>query len=155
MPTAGEKAPQFTLQDDQRRKVKLSDFRGKKLVLYFYPRDLTPGCTKEACGFRDDLSKLQRKNVEVVGVSTDTVDSHQRFRDTHDLNFRLLSDPDHQVAERYGVWKEKNMYGRKSWGVKRTTFIVDEEGRIAHVFGKVDTASHSKDVLDRLEKLGN
>jgi peroxiredoxin Q/BCP len=153
MPAVGEKAPSFNALDADGKKVKLSDFKGKKVVLYFYPRDLTPGCTKEACGFRDDLPKFDSKDVAILGVSSDDEASHRRFRETHDLNFTLLSDPQHELAETYGVWQEKNMYGRKSWGIKRTTFIIDEKGRIAHVFGKVDTANHSKDVLKVLDKL--
>src|SRR5262249_49729317 len=108
------------------------------------------GCTKEACGFRDDLAKFARKDVAVLGVSADGVQSHQKFTEKYDLNFPLLSDTDHKVAELYGVWQEKNMYGRKSWGIKRTTFIIDEQGKIARVFGKVDTSSHSHDVLEAL-----
>lgn len=153
VPKAGDKAPDFTLQNDQGNKVKLSDFKGKKVVLYFYPRDMTPGCTKEACGFRDDLSALRDKNVEVLGVSTDSVDSHEKFREKYSLNFPLLADPEHKVADKYGVWQEKNMYGKKSWGIKRMTFVIDENGKIAHVFGRVDTATHSQDVLKVLDKL--
>lgn len=153
MPAVGEKAPQFKAPDADGKTVKLSDFKGKKVVLYFYPRDLTPGCTKEACGFRDDSPRFNKKDVVILGVSTDDEASHRKFREAHDLNFTLLSDPEHELAESYGVWQEKNMYGRKSWGVKRTTFIIDEQGKIAHVFGKVDTANHSKDVLKVLDKL--
>jgi peroxiredoxin Q/BCP len=149
----GDKAPQFSLPDADGKKIKLSDFKGKKVVLYFYPRDLTPGCTKEACGFRDDMPTFNKQDVVVLGVSTDDPKKHQQFRETHELNFTLLSDVDHAVADKYGVWQEKNMYGKKVWGMKRTTFIIDEDGRIAHVFGKVDTAAHSKDVLKVLDKL--
>jgi peroxiredoxin Q/BCP len=154
IPAVGDLAPQFTLQDTQGRKIKLSDLKGKKVVLYFYPKDLTPGCTKEACGFRDDLTKFEKKDITVLGISADDVKSHQRFTEKYDLNFPLLSDPEHKVAELYGVWQEKNMYGRKSWGIKRTTFVIDEEGKIARVFGKVDTSTHSQDVLEALKKLG-
>jgi thioredoxin-dependent peroxiredoxin len=153
MPAVGDKAPQFNVADADGKKVKLSNFKGKKVVLYFYPRDMTPGCTKEACGFRDDLPNFHKKDVVVLGVSTDDEASHRKFREAHKLNFTLLSDPEHELAESYGVWQEKNMYGRKSWGVKRTTFVIDEQGRIAHVFNKVDTANHSKDVLNVLEKM--
>ena len=153
IPSVGDRAPQFTLQDTQGRKVKLADLKGKKVVLYFYPKDLTPGCTKEACGFRDDLAKFEKKDVAVLGVSADGVESHQKFTEKFGLNFPLLSDPDHKVAELYGVWQEKNMYGRKSWGIKRTTFIIDEEGKIARVFGKVDTSNHSQHVLEALKNL--
>jgi len=153
IPSVGDRAPQFTLQDAQGRKIKLADLKGRKVVLYFYPKDSTPGCTKEACGFRDDLTKFEKKDVAVLGVSADDVSSHQRFTEKYDLNFPLLSDPDHKVAEMYGVWQEKNMYGRKSWGIKRTTFVIDEEGKIARVFAKVDTSTHSQDVLEALKKL--
>jgi len=153
VPAVGDRAPQFTLQDTQGRKVKLADLKGKRVVLYFYPKDLTPGCTKEACGFRDDLPRFEKKDVAVLGVSADDVKSHQKFTEKYDLNFPLLADPDHKVAEMYGVWQEKNMYGRKSWGIKRTTFIIDENGKIACVFGKVDTSSHSQDVLEALKDL--
>jgi peroxiredoxin Q/BCP len=153
IPSVGDRAPQFTLQDAQGRKIKLADLKGRKVVLYFYPKDSTPGCTKEACGFRDDLTKFEKKDVAVLGVSADDVSSHQRFTEKYDLNFPLLSDPDHKVAEMYGVWQEKNMYGRKSWGIKRTTFVIDEEGKIVRVFAKVDTSTHSQDVLEALKKL--
>ena len=153
VPSVGDRAPQFTLQDTQGNKVKLADLKGKKVVLYFYPKDLTPGCTKEACGFRDHLPRFDKKDVAVLGVSADDVKSHQKFTEKYDLNFPLLADTDHKVAEMYGVWQEKNMYGRKSWGIKRTTFIIDEGGKIARVFGKVDTSSHSQDVLEALKAL--
>ena len=153
VPSVGDRAPQFTLQDAQGRKVKLADLKGKKVVLYFYPKDLTPGCTKEACGFRDDLARFEKQDVAVLGVSADDLQSHKKFTEKYDLNFPLLADPDHKVAEVYGVWQEKNMYGRKSWGIKRTTFIIDESGKIARVFGKVDTSSHSHDVLEALKDL--
>ena len=154
LPKIGDKAPDFTLQDDKGKKLKLGDYKGRKVVLYFYPRDMTPGCTKEACGFRDDLSRLKKQNVEVLGVSTDGTETHGKFREKYELNFPLLADVDHKVADKYGVWQEKNMYGKKIWGMKRTTFIIDENGRIAHVFGKVDTARHCQDVLMVLDELG-
>ena len=154
MISVGEKAPPINLKDTDGRTVKLSDFKGKRVVLYFYPRDLTPGCTQEACGFQADVSKIARKNAVVVGVSTDDEKTHQRFREKYDLSFTLLCDIDHKLAEAYGVWQEKNMYGRKTMGVKRSTFIIDENGRIAYIFGKVKTAEHSKEVLDTLDKLG-
>lgn len=111
------------------------------------------GCTKEACAFQADSTKIQRKNAVVIGVSTDDEKSHQRFREKYDLTFPLLSDPEHKLADAYGVWQEKNMYGRKTWGVKRTTFIIDEQGRVAHVFNKVNVAEHSKEVLEKLDQL--
>ena len=153
MISVGDKAPQINLKDADGKTVKLSDFKGKRVVLYFYPRDLTPGCTKEACGFQADAAKIQRKNAVVIGVSTDDEKTHQRFREKYDLSFPLLCDTDHTLAEAYGVWAEKNMYGRKTMGVKRTTFIIDEQGRVAHIFNKVSVAEHSKDVLAKLDEL--
>jgi thioredoxin-dependent peroxiredoxin len=154
MVSVGKKAPQFKLKDDNGDTVKLSDLRGKRVVLYFYPRDLTPGCTVEACAFRDDLAEFEKRNAVVLGVSTDSTSSHQRFREKHNLTFPLLSDEDHQVAESYGTWQEKNMYGRKMWGIRRSTFIIDEEGRVAEVFDKVKPDRHTREVLDALDKLG-
>ena len=151
MPSVGEKAPQLKLKDEQGRAVKLSDFRGKRVVLYFYPRDLTPGCTKEACAFQEDLAEFEKRNAVVLGVSTDDARSHRRFREKYGLGFPLLTDAEHETAESYGVWLEKNMYGRKMWGIKRTTFIIDEQGRISHVFNKVSPAEHSREVLDALD----
>jgi peroxiredoxin Q/BCP len=153
MPKAGDKAPAFSLKDGEGRTVRLSDLKGKKIVLYFYPRDMTPGCTKEACSFQADLPKFQRKDVVVLGVSTDDARSHQKFSEKYGLKFPLLSDTDHATAERYGVWQEKNMYGKKVWGMKRKTFIIDENGKIAHVFNKVTPDIHGKEVLDALAKL--
>lgn len=153
MLSPGDKAPQLKLKDEQDRAVKLADFRGKKVVLYFYPRDLTPGCTKEACAFQEDLAEFEKRNTAVLGVSTDDARSHQRFREKYGLGFPLLTDAEHETAESYGVWQEKNMYGRKVWGIKRTTFIIDEQGRIAHIFNKVSPAEHSREVLDALDNL--
>ena len=151
MPSLGDKAPQFKLKDEEGRAVKLADFRGKKVVLYFYPRDLTPGCTKEACAFQEDLAEFEKRNAVVLGVSTDDARSHKRFREKYGLQFRLLTDAEHETAESYSVWKEKNMYGRKMWGIKRATFIIDEQGRISHIFDKVSPAEHSREVLDVLD----
>ena len=133
MISAGDKAPQINLKDTDGHNVKMSDFKGKRVVLYFYPRDLTPGCTQEACGFQADLAKIQKKNAVVLGVSTDDERSHERFREKYNLAFQLLCDTEHKLAEAYGVWQEKNMYGRKVWGVKRSTFIIDELGKVAHI----------------------
>jgi peroxiredoxin Q/BCP len=149
----GDKAPPLKLTDDQGRAVKLANYQGKKIVLYFYPRDLTPGCTKEACAFQSDLAEYDRRNAVVIGVSTDDARTHERFRDKHGLQFTLLTDADHQTAESYGVWQEKNMYGRKVWGIKRSTFLIDERGRIARVFDKVSPAEHSREVLQALDEL--
>jgi peroxiredoxin Q/BCP len=143
----GDKAPAFSLKNTEGKTVKLSDHKGKKVVLYFYPRDMTPGCTKEACGFRDDYSLLKKRGVEVIGVSGDDQSSHQKFTEKYSLPFTLLSDPDHTMMEEYGAWGEKNMYGKKSMGVLRITYIIDENGKIAHIFKKVKTDTHSQDVL--------
>ena len=149
---AGDKAPAFSLKNAKGDTVKLSDFKGKKLVLYFYPKDMTPGCTKEACGFRDDFAQLKKRGVEVVGVSADGASSHQKFADAYSLPFTLLSDPDHSTMLSYGAWGEKNMYGKKVTGVLRSTFLIDEDGRISHIFRKVKTDTHSKDVIAVLDK---
>ena len=143
----GGKAPAFSLKNAAGKTVKLSDFKGKKVVLYFYPKDLTPGCTTEACGFRDDYSLLQQHGVEVIGVSADEVASHQKFVEKHSLPFPLLSDPNHTMIEKYGAWVEKSMYGKKYWGVARITYVIDEEGRIAHAFPKVKPDGHSQEIL--------
>ena len=149
----GEKAPAFSLKNTEGKTVKLSDFKGKKLVLYFYPKDMTPGCTKEACGFRDDFAQLKKRGVEVVGVSADDQALHQKFTEKYSLPFTLLTDADHAVMDKYGAWGEKNMYGKKMMGVLRSTFIIDEEGRIAHVFKRVKTDTHSQDVLKVIDEL--
>lgn len=147
----GAKAPAFNLTNTEGRTVKLSDFKGKKVALYFYPKDMTPGCTTEACGFRDDYAELQKLGVEVLGVSGDEQKSHQKFTEKYSLPFTLLSDPTHEMMEKYGAWGEKSLYGRKYMGVLRITYIIDEEGRIAHVFEKVKTATHSKDVIAAID----
>jgi thioredoxin-dependent peroxiredoxin len=153
IPEVGDKAPTFKLNNAEGKTVKLADFKGQRIVLYFYPKDDTPGCTKEACGFQADLQPLAAKNTAVIGISADSELSHQKFAGKYGLTFPLLADPNHEVADAYGVWQEKNNYGKKYWGIKRTTFIIDEKGKIAHVFKKVDTATHSRDVLAVLEKL--
>ncbi len=140
-------APKFTLEADDGSKVRLADLRGQTVVLYFYPKDDTPGCTKEACEFRDHNAKLDKSGAVVLGVSPDSVESHKRFREKYGLGFRLLSDPDHKVAEAYGVWQLKSMYGRKYWGIARTTFVINEKGRIARIFEKVKPAGHAAEVL--------
>ena len=147
----GQKAPDFTVMNDKGEKVKLSDYKGKKIVLYFYPKDDTPGCTKEACAFRDGISKIKAKGAVVLGVSPDSVESHKKFRDKFELNFPLLADTDKKVVETYGTWKEKSMYGRKYMGVERTTFIIDEQGKISHIFPKVKVGEHYDEVLEALK----
>jgi thioredoxin-dependent peroxiredoxin len=149
----GDKAPAFSLKSTDGSTLKLSDFKGRKLVLYFYPRDMTPGCTKEACGFRDDFPVLKRRGVAVVGVSSDSQASHQKFTEAYSLPFPLLSDPDHSMMEKYGAWGEKTMYGKKVTGVIRSTFVIDEEGKIAHIFRRVKTDTHSRDVATVIDNL--
>ena len=143
----GDTAPGFTLLNDQGDEVSLSDFQGKKVVLYFYPKDNTPGCTKEACSFRDDHSQFLLKGAAVLGVSPDTQTSHLKFKVKFNLPFQLLSDPDHRVAEMYGSWGEKKAYGRTYMGIIRSTFVIDETGHILKVFPKVKPAEHAKEVL--------
>ena len=150
MLTEGTIAPDFQLLADDGREVRLSDYRGKKVVLYFYPKDNTPGCTTEACSFRDGHSELVAAGAVVLGVSPDSVKSHVNFKTKFDLPFALLSDPDHQVAELYGAWGEKKMYGRTYMGIMRSTFIIDEEGVIVKVFPKVTPKDHSQQVLQAL-----
>ena len=151
MPQVGDKAPSFDLATFPKGRVKLSQFKGKQnVVLYFYPRDDTPGCTKEACGFRDDIGNFQSEDTAVLGVSTDTVESHQKFAEKFSLPFPLLADEDHAVAEKYGVWVEKNMYGKKSMGIQRATFLIDKTGKIAAVWPKVKVDGHIREVLKSL-----
>lgn len=150
----GSEAPEFTLPADDGSRVKLKDLRGGPVVLYFYPRDDTPGCTKEACAFRDRRKDLVKAGAKVFGVSTDDVTSHVRFRDKYELNFPLLADIDHKTAEKYGAWREKNMYGKKSWGVQRSTFLIDAEGIVRKVWKKVSVDGHDQQVLEALAKLG-
>lgn len=130
--------------------VRLSDFKGQKVVLYFYPKDDTPGCTKEACSFRDGMSAIKQRGAAVLGVSVDPVKSHEKFKTKYRLNFPLLSDADKKVVQAYGVWKEKSMYGRTYMGTERTTFIIDEKGKIAKIFPKVSVDGHLDEVLAAL-----
>jgi peroxiredoxin Q/BCP len=146
----GTTAPDFTLDTDGGGEVTLSDYRGRNVVLYFYPKDDTPGCTAEACSFRDDYSELLAAGAVVLGVSPDTVNSHGKFKLKFELPFALLSDPDHRVAELYGAWGLKKMYGREFMGIIRSTFIIDEEGVILKVFPKVRPKNHSQEVLAAL-----
>jgi len=143
----GLPAPEFSLNDDEGRTRVLSEFKGTKVVLYFYPKDDTPGCTTEACNFRDDYGAYVDAGITILGISPDSVKSHQEFREKYKLPFSLLADEDHKVAEAYGVWDKKKFMGKEYMGVLRTTFIVDEKGRIAHVFEDVKPADHSKEIL--------
>jgi thioredoxin-dependent peroxiredoxin len=149
----GAKAPAFTLASDAGKKIKLSDFHGSPVVLYFYPKDDTPGCTKEACAFRDASVELTRLGAVVLGVSADSVESHARFRDKFALNFPLLSDEEHGMCEKYGAWREKNMYGKKSMGIQRSTYLIDREGKIARVWKRVSVDGHDAEVLEALREL--
>ena len=149
----GKKAPDFTLPADDGGKVKLSSLRGKPVVLYFYPKDDTPGCTKEACSFRDRKDELAKLGVAVLGVSADSVESHERFRDKFQLNFPLLADPDHKVAEKYGAWREKVRFGKKSMGIQRSTFVIDAEGVLRKVWKSVQVDGHDAQVLAAVEEL--
>jgi peroxiredoxin Q/BCP len=149
----GDKAPDFTAKDDKGNTVSLKDLRGKKVVLYFYPKDDTTGCTKEACDFRDNLARIKRKDAVILGVSPDNVKSHAKFKTKYELTFPLVADDEKKIVEAYGVWKEKSMYGRKYMGVERTTFIIDENGKIAKIFPKVKVAGHAEEVLAALKEM--
>jgi len=151
MPAIGEKAPGFSLLDSTGRTVNLKDFRGKKIVLYFYPKDQTPGCTKEACSFNDRIAEFRKHGAVVLGVSADGVESHAKFAERYGLRFPLLSDPDKKVIKAYGVWKKKSLYGKEFMGIERTTFVIDEDGLIQAVFPKVRVEGHSEVVLDALK----
>jgi peroxiredoxin Q/BCP len=154
VPAVGSKAPAFDLPAFPQGKIKLSQFKGKQnVVLYFYPKDDTPGCTKEACGFRDDLTKFAAADTVVLGISADSVASHKKFAEKFSLPFPLLSDEDHVVAEKYGVWVEKNMYGKKSMGIQRATFLIDKEGKIAAAWPKVKVDGHVAEVAEAVKKL--
>ena len=140
----GESAPDFTLMSDEEKEVTLRDYRGQKVVLYFYPKDGTPGCTKEAQGFRDLDNEFAKENAVIIGVSKDSVKSHQKFKEKHNLPFTLLSDPEGKVLNLYGVWKQKSMYGRTFMGTERTTFLIDQEGIIKKVYKKVRVKGHAQ-----------
>jgi len=149
LPVIGRAAPDFTLPSTTGEPVSLRQYKGKKtVVLYFYPKDDTPGCTKEACDFRDHHAELEAANVVVLGVSPDDMESHVKFRDKQRLPFPLLSDTDNEVARMYGVWKQKNLYGKKYMGIERTTFVIDKTGRIAQIWPKVKVEGHLGDVLE-------
>ncbi len=149
----GAKAPAFALTSDTGERIKLSDLAGSPVVLYFYPKDDTPGCTRQACAFRDLHSQLKQTNAVVLGVSPDDLASHIKFRDKHSLNFPLLVDVDHKVAEKYGAWREKNMYGKKSMGIQRATYLIDAAGKVAKVWKRVQVDGHDAQVLEALQSL--
>lgn len=143
----GMKAPAFTLKDQSGNKVSLKDFIGQKIVIFFYPEDDTPTCTVEACNLRDNYGLLRNKGLTVIGISPDDSEKHQKFQTKHQLPFTLLADPEMKVIEKYGVWGEKNMYGRKYMGLKRTTFLINEKGQIDHVIRKVDSKKHAEQIV--------
>ncbi len=151
--TEGSKAPDFTLLTDAGEKLKLSSLAGKNVVLYFYPKADTPGCTKEACSFRDELPRVETNNAVILGASPDPVAAVAKFKNKYGLSFTLLADEDHAVAEKYGVWVEKTNYGKTYMGVERSTFILDKEGRIARIFRKVKVDGHTEEVLAALAAL--
>jgi peroxiredoxin Q/BCP len=146
----GKIAPNFKLKDQNNKVMSLSDYKGKNIVLYFYPKDNTSGCTAEACNFRDEFPKFGNSNAVVLGVSPDSVESHKKFADKYKLPFTLLSDEKKEVLEKYEVWKEKSMYGKKYMGVERTTYIIDVEGKIKKIFSKVKVPDHNKEVMEAL-----
>ena len=147
----GNTAPEIIAQNQKGETIKLSDFLGKKVILYFYPKDNTPGCTTEACNFRDNYQSLLSKGFEVLGVSVDSEQSHQKFIAKYELPFNLLADEDQKIVNDYGVWVEKNMYGKKYMGTARTTFVINEEGIIEHIIKKVDNKNASQQILDLYE----
>ncbi len=147
-----KKAPSFTLIDDNGKRVSLKDYAGKKIVLYFYPKDMTSGCTKEACDFRDSFPNFKKINAVILGVSPDSAVSHKKFKQKYNLPFTLLSDESKKVLQNYGVWKEKSMYGKKYMGVERTTVIIDEKGVVRKIFEKVKVPGHVEEVIEALEE---
>ena len=148
MPKEGSVAPSITTTDADGQKVSLKDFRGQKVVLYFYPKDDTPGCTKEACSFRDAFSQFKKRGIEILGVSPDSEASHKKFTAKYKLPFTLLADPNHAIADAYGTYGEKKFMGRTYMGVKRMTFLIDEKGKIKKIFEKVKPEEHAREVLD-------
>ena len=147
----GEKAPDFATRDTDGNEVRLSDFRGRKVMLYFYPKDDTPGCTRQACSIRDAYSEFEERGIKVLGVSLDDQASHRKFADKYELPFTLLADTDHAVADAYGVYGEKEFMGKKYLGVDRKTFLIDEQGRIKRVFNKVNVEEHADEVLEAFD----
>ncbi|HGM3508022.1 TPA: thioredoxin-dependent thiol peroxidase [Clostridioides difficile] len=152
MLSIGTKAPEFTLEDKDGNKVSMSDFKGKKVVVYFYPKDNTPGCTRQACAFRNVYDGFKKEDVQVIGISKDSIKSHQKFAEKHELPFILLSDPDLVAIKSFDVWKEKKMYGKTALGVVRATYIIDENGVIEKVFEKAKPDTNAQEILEYLEK---
>lgn len=144
----GDLAPDFKGNNQKGEEVALSDFKGKKVVLYFYPKDNTPGCTKEACNLRDNYQDLKNQGYEVIGISTDSVNSHEKFAEKYELPFHLIADPDKEIVTKYGVYGEKNKNGKKSMGTQRTTFLIDENGKIEKIFNKVKTEEHAAQIME-------
>ena len=147
---AGAKAPAFTATTFDGTKVKLTDFKGQRVALYFYPKDATPGCTKQACNLRDNIAALTEAGIAVIGVSPDGNDSHEKFATKHELPFPLIADPDHKIIDKYGVWGEKQNYGKRYMGLQRTTFLIGESGKIEHVFKRPKTNDHTAEILSKL-----
>lgn len=152
MLSIGTKAPEFTLEDKDGNKVSMSDFKGKKVVVYFYPKDNTPGCTRQACAFRNAYDGFKKEDIQVIGISKDSIKSHQKFAKKHELPFILLSDPDLVAIKAFDVWKEKKMYGKTALGVVRATYIIDENGIIEKVFEKAKPDTNAQEILEYLEK---
>lgn len=146
----GDKAPEFSLISEEGKKVSLKELKGKKVILYFYPKDDTSGCTAEACSFRDNIKLIEKKNAVVIGVSKDNTVSHQKFKKKYSLPFTLLSDENLDMLKDYEVWKEKSMYGKKYMGIERTTFILDEKGKIQDIFNKVKVQGHTEELLKKI-----
>lgn len=149
----GDKAPNFTLPDKDGNNISLSDFLGKKVIVYFYPKDNTPGCTKQACGFSENIQEFENNNTVIIGISKDSQKSHQNFTQKYDLKINLLSDVERQAIEAYGVWQEKKLYGKVSMGIVRTTFVIDEQGNIEKIFDKVKAAQNPEEVLDYIKNI--
>lgn len=146
-----DKAPDFSMPTDEGQTITLSDLKGQAFILYFYPKDNTPGCTKQACTFSEQLPEFEKLGVRVIGVSKDSLKKHENFRKKHDLKITLASDENNDVCERYGVWKEKSMYGKQFMGIERTTFLIDETGAIKHIWPKVKVAGHIENILEKLK----
>ena len=149
----GEKAPNFKLPTDGDGKISLSDFKGQKVVIYFYPKDDTPGCTKESCGFSDALKSFEKLNTAIIGISKDSVAKHDKFKAKYKLKFPLASDENSDTCEKYGVWKEKNMYGKKYMGIERSTFLIDKQGKIAAIWRKVKVPGHVEEVQEAAKEI--